>query len=119
LHYALDIHVMQIWSIEKKSFVDPLDTADHTTEKPLGLRRVQWQAHERNIPSRNAAERVGFQSEGIVRYQRVLPHDNTHGYVGREGDGALGVSRSSWVGSVTWEDWECGLKEKIDGLVAR
>jgi hypothetical protein len=39
---------------------------------------------------------------------------------GREGDGAVGMSRSNWVGSVTWKDWEeGGVKEKMNGLVAR
>lgn len=37
---------------------------------------------------------------------------------GRQGDGA-GMSRSNWVGSITWKDWEAGGAGKVDELVAR
>ena len=39
---------------------------------------------------------------------------------GRQGDGGVGMSRSNYVASVTFKDWEeGGVKEKLDGLVAR
>ncbi len=116
MHYSLDIHTMQVWSAKENKFITP---PHGVAEKPLGLRRLQWQAHYHNIPSQKSAERLGFQYEGIARCQRVLAHNQTHGEVGRDGDGGLGVSRNSWVGAITWKDWEGGLKEKIDGFVAR
>ncbi|KAH2490276.1 hypothetical protein KXV28_005383 [Aspergillus fumigatus] len=39
----------------------------------LHLRRVQWQAFSDNQASIAAAQRLGFQLEGIIRWQRVLP----------------------------------------------
>lgn len=39
----------------------------------LGLRRCQWHAHARNLPSRRVAERMGFTFEGVLRFQRVVP----------------------------------------------
>ncbi|KZF23696.1 hypothetical protein L228DRAFT_267672 [Xylona heveae TC161] len=46
----------------------------------LGLRRLQWQAHADNARSVKAAERMGFQFEGILRWARVLP-ENKSGHV--------------------------------------
>lgn len=37
---------------------------------------------------------------------------------GRQGDGA-GMSKSNWVGSIIWKDWEAGGAGLVDGLVAR
>ncbi len=37
---------------------------------------------------------------------------------GREGDSAWGRgSRDTWVGSVTCDDWENGLRDKVDELL--
>ncbi|KAM7218417.1 putative GNAT family acetyltransferase [Rhypophila decipiens] len=45
----------------------------------LGLRRVQWQTNASNQASVNAALRLGFELEGIMRWAAVLPW-------GKEGD---------------------------------
>ncbi|KAG8906504.1 hypothetical protein FRB99_006724, partial [Tulasnella sp. 403] len=49
----------------------------HALEVPghggYGLRRVQWQANEQNAPSVKAAKRLGFDMEGIIRWDRILP----------------------------------------------
>lgn len=29
------------------------------------------------------------------------------------------MSRDSWLASITWQDWEGGVKEHIDRLMAR
>ena len=39
----------------------------------LGLRRCQWKTTVLNIPSRNAANRLGFTYEGVLRAMIVLP----------------------------------------------
>lgn len=39
----------------------------------LGLRRCQWFTTTLNNPSMNAALRLGFEFEGIIRSHRVLP----------------------------------------------
>lgn len=152
---------MYEWSSEEKKFAPPkkedypdcnLDdfgpifpptSATHdagnnkSTKAParaLGMRRLQWQANHLNYPSRQSALRIGFQEEGVVRYQRI-PVGFKDDF-GRKGDGRDvlpeegdqsdarismgGGSRSSWVGAITWRDWEeGGVREKMDALVAR
>ena len=39
----------------------------------LGLRRVQWRAHEKNAPSIALAERMGFTNEGIAPHYATEP----------------------------------------------
>lgn len=56
----------------------------------LGFRRYEWKCDSLNAPSRRAAERLGFQFEGIFR-------NATH-YKGRSRD-------TAWY-SVTVEDWK-------------
>ncbi|KAH7099874.1 acyl-CoA N-acyltransferase [Auriculariales sp. MPI-PUGE-AT-0066] len=81
----------------------------------LKMRRVQWQAHAENAPSVNAAQRLGFKLEGVMRWQRVLP-------VGREGltrPGEVEPGRHSAMLAVCWDDWEAegfqaGLQAKMD-----
>lgn len=38
----------------------------------LNYRRYEWQCHNLNVPSRNAAERLGFQFEGVFRKIFIL-----------------------------------------------
>jgi RimJ/RimL family protein N-acetyltransferase len=84
----------------------------------LGLRRVQWQCHNSNAPSRRAAERMGFVLEGEMRWAKVLGE-------GKEGNGRDFVEgalpgRDSAMFSITWEDWfKDGKKEFVEGLMAR
>ncbi|KZW01208.1 acyl-CoA N-acyltransferase [Exidia glandulosa HHB12029] len=83
----------------------------------LKLRRVQWQAHADNGPSRRAAERLGFKFEGIARWQRVLPAD-------REGHKRPGdeerPGRHSVVLAVCWDDWEePGFQEALQAKMDR
>ncbi|KAK5651352.1 hypothetical protein OQA88_12585 [Cercophora sp. LCS_1] len=88
----------------------------------LGLRRVQWQANASNEASVNAAKRLGFRLEGVMRWQQVLP-------VGKKGDQAQGLPSVSWDGkewgagrhtavlSLCWDDWCHGGREHVDALV--
>ncbi|NRB54784.1 MAG: GNAT family N-acetyltransferase [Salinicola sp.] len=38
----------------------------------LGYRRVEWKCDSLNVPSRRAAERLGFRPEGVFRQHRVV-----------------------------------------------
>lgn len=125
-HFALDLHVMSQWDTSSQTFSAP-SSAD-PSRPPLGLRRLQWQAHARNAPSIRAAQRLGFSPEGVQRCQRIVPvrpapsskgEDDARLEPGRKGDGAEMGSRDSWVGAITWRDWEEGVKDKVDALVAR
>ncbi|RPD54563.1 hypothetical protein L226DRAFT_539290 [Lentinus tigrinus ALCF2SS1-7] len=83
------------------------------SEGGLGLRRVQWQAHESNERSIGLARKHEFQLEGIIRWQRVLP-GHKPGVKQREGDSSPGtMGRHTALLSVCWDDWEQGVKEKI------
>lgn len=102
---------------------------DSVADGGLGLRRVQWQANASNVASVNAAKRLGFQLEGIIRWQQVLPM----GKVGSEGAGLEreGLPRVGWDGSewgpgrhtamlsLCWEDWVRGGRHHVDALVGQ
>ncbi|KAB5527998.1 putative GNAT family acetyltransferase [Coniochaeta sp. 2T2.1] len=95
----------------------------------LGMRRVQWLANASNVASLNAAKRMGFQFEGIIRWEQVLPPNKRGsdgagldeggipkvGVDGRE----LGLGRHSAMLSLCWDDWVNGGREHIDKLVRR
>lgn len=46
---------------------------DSPLQGGLGLRRMQWKANSLNQPSHNAAKRLGFKEEGVLRAFVVLP----------------------------------------------
>ncbi|KAJ9102949.1 hypothetical protein QFC19_004505 [Naganishia cerealis] len=130
MHYALDHPYVEIPSSRVPSLrsgssveeVEPLLSpfvASPTSQpqRALGLRRCQWQCHHLNAPSSRAAQRMGFSPEGIIRMQRIVASGDEPG---RKGDGGFTGSRSSWVGSVTWYDWESnGVKDLVDRQMSR
>jgi RimJ/RimL family protein N-acetyltransferase len=75
----------------------------------LGLRRVSWQTNTENFASRRVAERMGFELEGIARWQRISPGtkfflpvvelEKRNGK--REEPG-----RHTAVYSLVWDEWE-------------
>lgn len=75
----------------------------------LGFRRVQWTAHLDNKKSIQAAQRLGFELEGVIRWARVLPP----GKLGLRADTAgdekcLGKGlpgRHTAMLSLCWDDW--------------
>lgn len=84
----------------------------------LGLRRVQWQANTENLPSINAAKRLGFKMEGVLRWWRVLPPQKK-GLVPAEkdrGDGR-GPGRDEAMLSICFDDWENGVKGSLAKLM--
>ncbi|THU89455.1 acyl-CoA N-acyltransferase [Dendrothele bispora CBS 962.96] len=88
-----------------------------------GLRRVQWQANTMNVNSIKLAERMGFQREATLRWAKVLPTEKaigSNGHPERRGDPRPGCpGRDSALLAVYWDDWENGLQEKVDQVMAR
>lgn len=72
---------------------------DMPAQGGLGLRRCQWTTTTLNIPSQNAARRLGYTHEGVLRAIKVL----APGKVGarrectsRYGWKSEGIDRDSW-----------------------
>ncbi len=42
----------------------------------LGYRRYEWKCNNRNEPSKRAAERFGFQFEGVFRQHMIVKGEN-------------------------------------------
>ncbi|KEF58655.1 uncharacterized protein A1O9_06581 [Exophiala aquamarina CBS 119918] len=84
----------------------------------LGLRRVQWQANSQNTTSIRAAQRMGYQLEGIMRWERALAEGKTGiGPSDAQGKGlpmldangkTLGIGRHSAMLAICWDDWTGG-----------
>ena len=88
----------------------------------LGLRRVQWQANTENEASVKTALRMGFQHEGVKRWDRVIPASiwkpNTVEKLPREGDPRRAdLGRHSALLGLCWDDWEDGTREKVGELM--
>lgn len=60
---------------------------------------------------------MGFKPEGIIRMQRIVTSGDEQG---RKADGGFTGSRTSWMGSVTWDDWENeGVKDLVNRQMSR
>src|SRR6478752_2981861 len=46
------------------------------TPSDLGYRRWEWKCNNRNEPSKRAAERFGFKSEGVFRQHMIVKGEN-------------------------------------------
>ncbi|KAG5642816.1 hypothetical protein DXG03_002075 [Asterophora parasitica] len=96
---------------------------DLPSEGGLGLRRVVWKASPLNEKSVNAAERMGFTKEGILRWNWVLPEGKVLGGNGkerREGDPRKNsLGRDTVVLSLCWDDWEPSGRARVDAVMAR
>lgn len=107
-----------------KHLLDPLSDGD------LQMRRVQWQANGSNKPSIAAAQRLGFELEGIMRYARTindnkdcvsqLPNERSDGLpvidaMGRK----IGVGRHSAMLALCWDDWLGGKRDHVLKLLQR
>lgn len=81
----------------------------------LGLRRVEWRAHSRNISSATTAARMGFRREGIMRWHVLVPPALARdGDKPREGDKWPDrYGRHTLFLSVCWDDWENGVKDLV------
>lgn len=88
----------------------------------LKLRRVQWQANCRNGASVSAAKKMGFTLEGTIRWHRVLPKEKLDIGVGelfiRDGS-EEDPGRHTSILSMSWDDWEGGLRESVSNRMVR
>ncbi|KAI0086039.1 acyl-CoA N-acyltransferase [Irpex rosettiformis] len=77
----------------------------------LGLRRVEWKAHSKNLASARLAERMGFSREGLLRWQMAVPPALAKdGKKPRDGDKWPDhYGRDTVILSVSWEDWVNGV----------
>lgn len=89
-------------------------------EGGLGLRRVAWTANALNEPSINAALRMGFQKEGVLRWHKTFPTSkvSTHPPLGKGPKPEYG-GRDTAVLSFCIDDWENGGKEKVQKMLER
>lgn len=76
----------------------------------LGLRRVEWRCHVGNEASRRIALRMGFEFEGVLRWNRVLPRSTTglpvEALERRNGTTGEVLGRHTAVFSIVWDEWD-------------
>ncbi|KAI0030307.1 hypothetical protein K488DRAFT_72281 [Vararia minispora EC-137] len=90
----------------------------------LGLRRVQWFANAKNVPSVNTALRLGFKMEGKLRWERIIPAKYSsvaaNGAPIRPGDPKPEtLSRDSSLLSCCADDWANGGRELVQRILDR
>ena len=85
-------------------------TLDPPSAGGLGLRRVEWQTHAENAASRRAALRMGFEFEGIARWQRVFPRGQValpvEALEKRNGTKGELPGRHTAIFSIVWDEWD-------------
>lgn len=97
---------------------------DSPEQGGLGLRRMQWLADPPNKASLAAAQRMGFQLEGVLRWNRVVHDAEARGKMhnGRErppyGEVKDGGRDTAYL-SLCWDDWLGGKREVVDELLRR
>lgn len=111
-------------SLLLKHLLDPLEGGD------LHVRRVQWQANGSNQPSIAAAQRLGFELEGIMRYARTindnkecvssLPNERSDGLPVVDAMGnRIGIGRHSAMLALCWDDWLEGKRDHVLKLLQK
>jgi RimJ/RimL family protein N-acetyltransferase len=97
----------------------------------LGLRRVQWQANSLNAASMGLGEKMGFRTEGLLRWDRVVVGGWEKGKAGRgmqrgtaqsdseESAKAEEMGRDTIMLGLCWDDWEGGGRKKVKCLMER
>lgn len=85
-------------------------TLDPPSAGGLGLRRVVWQTHADNAASRRTALRMGFELEGIARWQRVFPGSKValpvEALEKRNGTKGEVPGRHTAIFSIVWDEWD-------------
>jgi RimJ/RimL family protein N-acetyltransferase len=85
-------------------------TLDPPSAGGLGLRRVQWRTHADNAASRRAALRIGFEFEGVARWDRVFPRGGValpvEALEGRNGTKGEVPGRHTAIFSIVWDEWD-------------
>lgn len=90
----------------------------------LGLRRVQWDCGSKNKASMRVAEGMGFVKEGVLRWQHVHRDGIARGKIGNGEEmpkgGAEGdLGRDTVIYGLCWDDWEDGVREKVQAVMDR
>ena len=87
----------------------------------LGFRRVQWTAHTANPVSQAAAQRMGFEEEGVLHWTWVTAEGKEgNGIALRDGDPkSPRLGRHSVMLSLCADDWESGGREHVQHLIDR
>ncbi|KAJ5088551.1 acyl-CoA N-acyltransferase [Penicillium angulare] len=82
-------------------------TLDPALDGGLGLRRVEWKTHFENVASRNAALRMGFEFEGILRWHRAFSLGvPVEALEKRNGTSGELRGRHTAYFSIVWEEWD-------------
>lgn len=85
-------------------------TLDSPSAGGLGLRRVEWKTHVDNAASQRTALRMGFESEGICRWERVISHGknglSVEGLEKRNGTEGGPPGRHTAIYSIVWDEWD-------------
>lgn len=96
------IGLLLLWTLDPPSIGDPTGG--------LGLRRVQWQTDAENAASRKTALRMGFEFEGIARWQRVSPRCefglSVEALEMRNGTKGEVPGRHTAIFSIVWDEWD-------------
>ncbi|KIY03336.1 uncharacterized protein Z520_00027 [Fonsecaea multimorphosa CBS 102226] len=97
-------------------------TLDPPSAGGLGLRRVVWQTHTGNAASRRTALRIGFEFEGVARWDRVFPRGivalSAEALRVRNGTREEQPGRHTAVYSIVWDEWE-DKRPRIAALMER
>jgi RimJ/RimL family protein N-acetyltransferase len=100
LHYALNL---------------PSDQAS----PGLGLRRVQWRCTPANAPSLRAAQRLGFQLEGVMRWTWVAGNESEGSEPTRAGDPVGYNGGHDAFLSMCWDQWVKEGRTVVEKQMAR
>jgi hypothetical protein len=82
---------------------------------------MQWRANDLNEPSVRAAKRLGFEYEGKMNWDRVIPKGKIGRVVESNGYGTpeAGPGRHSAQLAITWDTWLSQTKQHVETLMAR
>ncbi|PFH52970.1 hypothetical protein AMATHDRAFT_45877 [Amanita thiersii Skay4041] len=89
---------------------------DVPSQGGMGFRRAVWTCNPMNEASIRFAEKMGFKQEGIMRWVMVLPEDKQSKQV-TGGERGAGDGRDSVLLAVCWDDWEGGVRERVQALI--
>jgi len=85
-------------------------TLDPPSAGGLGLRRVAWKTHAQNAASCLLASRMGFEFEGIARWDRVFPEGQdalpVEALEKRNGTKGESPGRHTASFSIVWDEWD-------------
>lgn len=85
----------------------------------LGLRRVTWTCHSKNVKSQMLAQALGMRLEVEQRWARVYKETKGgNGHELREGDPCCDSGVDSLVFVVCFDDWESGTNNSVEDVLS-